>query len=104
MHIYGMVKHIQVIGKNMIYKDKEYKDYIIRTFDESIDLINLMWHRDKCDRIIKAINNTDWLIQLDNEYPKSFNEETFIPKETYHRLIKGTKSCKIKIINIETSK
>ena len=43
------------------------------------------------------------MIQFDNEIPKKFNvnEELFIPKETFHRVIKGTGDLKLEIIETE---
>lgn len=68
----------------------------IREFDEK-DSEEFLWHRDKEDRIIESISSTDWLFQLDNKLPQSLNEKIFIPKETYHRIIKGTGNVKIKL-------
>ena len=70
---------------------------IIRTFDESIDPIELMWHRDDEDREIEAVSETDWYIQLENELPKKFTERIFIPRHEWHRLIKGSGELVIKI-------
>jgi hypothetical protein len=66
-----------------------------RLFEESCTQDDLLWHRDPEDRRLLAIEKTDWLIQLDNELPVSLNTEVFIPKETYHRLIKGNDDLKI---------
>jgi len=66
-----------------------------RLFEESCTQDDLLWHRDPEDRRLLAIEKTDWLIQLDNELPVSLNTEVFIPKETYHRLIKGNGDLKI---------
>jgi len=80
------------------YKDIEVgKDCIIRQFDENIDPIELMWHRDQEDRLIQSIEETDWHFQLDNKLPISFNEPIFIPKYVWHRVIKGTNTLKLKI-------
>lgn len=73
------------------------KDYVIRTFSEDVDDMELIWHRDREDRIVKSISETDWLIQLDNELPKSLTETIFIPKNTYHRVIKGSGNLTVKI-------
>ena len=52
------------------YKDLEVTDqYIIREFNENIDPIELLWHRDDEDRTIEVIGETDWQIQLDNQLP-----------------------------------
>lgn len=61
-----------------------------RIFDEDVDPEELKWHRDGEDRKVRALFETDWKIQLDNELPQSLKEEVFIPKGAYHRLIKGT--------------
>ncbi len=74
--------------------------YIIREFDENIDPIELMWHRDNEDRIVEALESTDWLIQLDNSLPIVLNEPIFIPKHMYHRVIKGTGHLLVKIIKL----
>jgi len=80
------------------YIDLETTDsYIIREFDQNIDPIELMWHRDLEDRTIEAIGETDWQIQLDNCLPTSIKDRIFIPKHEWHRVIKGTGTLKLKI-------
>ena len=80
------------------YKDiqTEYNT-VIRVFDQDIDPIELMWHRDEEDRIVEALEPTDWLVQLDNELPTLFDKPIFIPKYIWHRTIKGTGPLKVKI-------
>jgi hypothetical protein len=75
-------------------------EYIIREFDENIDPIELMWHRDNEDRIVEALESTDWLIQLDDSLPIMLNKPIFIPKHMYHRVIKGTGNLLVKIIKL----
>jgi hypothetical protein len=80
------------------YKDIEVTDkYIIREFNENIDPIELMWHRDDEDRLVEIIGETDWKIQLDNQLPTSLNESIFIKRHEWHRAIKGTGNLKLKI-------
>lgn len=80
------------------YTDLEVTDdYIIREFSENIDPIELMWHRDNEDRTIEIIGKTDWKIQLDNQLPTSINDRIFIPRHLWHRVIKGSKTLKLKI-------
>lgn len=71
--------------------------YHIRTFYDDTDDMELVWHRDKEDRIVESIGDTDWMIQLDNELPIPLTERTYIPKETYHRVIKGNGDLKVKV-------
>lgn len=72
-------------------------EYIVREFDENIDPIELMWHRDDENRLVEAIEHTDWQLQLDNELPLSMNKPIFIPRHAWHRVIKGTNKLKLKI-------
>ena len=85
----------QVTGRP--YSEIKENGYIIREFSQNTSSFEFVWHRDKEDRIVEALHETDWKFQLDNEVPKELNR-IFIPKETYHRLIKGTGNLKVKII------
>jgi hypothetical protein len=69
----------------------------IRTFYENVDSGELTWHRDREDRIIEPIGETNWGFQLDNQLPKKIEGEIFIPKGVWHRAIKGTGDLKIKL-------
>lgn len=71
--------------------------YNVRTFKSDVKGGELVWHRDKEDRIVECVGNTDWMVQLDNELPKSLNETVFIPKGVYHRVIKGNGNLTVKI-------
>jgi hypothetical protein len=80
------------------YKDLEVTEqYIIREFNENIDPIELLWHRDDEDRTIEIIGETDWQVQLDNQLPTLLNQRIFIPRHMWHRTIKGTGPLRIKI-------
>jgi hypothetical protein len=72
-------------------------EYIIRKFDENIDPVELMWHMDNEDRLVEALESTDWLVQLDDSLPILLDKPIFIPKHVYHRTIKGTGSLLVKI-------
>jgi hypothetical protein len=80
------------------YTDLEITDqYIIREFNENIDPIELLWHRDDEDRTIEILEGINWMIQLDNQLPILLNSHIFIPRHMWHRTIKGTGPLKIKI-------
>ena len=84
------------IGKP--YTDLEItENYVIREFDENIDPIELLWHRDNEHRTLYIQEKTDWKIQLENELPISFNQPIFIPRHKWHRLIKGNGTLCLKI-------
>lgn len=65
---------------------------MVRVFDRNLDPEELVWHRDKKDRTVRVLNESDWKIQMDNEVPLELKQNftIFIPKETYHRVIMGT--------------
>ena len=81
----------------MPFEERIENGYHIRTFSNETDSGELVWHRDKEDRIVESIGDTNWMIQLDNEIPKPLTERTFIPKEVYHRVIKGDGDLKVRI-------
>jgi len=83
------------------YSEKQENGYIIREFLENTPSFEFVWHRDKEDRIVQATHDTDWQFQLDNDIPRTLQKnKLFIPKETYHRLIKGTGDLTLKIYKL----
>ena len=82
---------------NFPFKEHTQDGYHIRTFSHKVDNEELMWHRDEEDRIVESIGNTDWMIQLDDELPQTLTEKVFIPKEVYHRVIKGNGDLTVKV-------
>ena len=72
----------------------------IRVFEQNSDSGDFVWHRDREDRIIESIGETDWMIQLDNELPKVIKDKVFIPMGVYHRVIKGSGDLKIMLIKL----
>ena len=72
----------------------------LRTFPETIWEDDLVWHRDKHDRTIKIISSDGWQLQMDNELPKdlTMGDIHFIPKEVYHRVIKGVNNLIVEIV------
>ena len=80
------------------YSEQEQDGYLIREFSQDTPSFEFVWHRDKQDRVVQATEDTDWQFQLDNEFPiRLTKDKLFIPKETYHRVIKGTGDLVVKI-------
>jgi hypothetical protein len=71
----------------------------IRSFDQNVPEEELVWHRDREDRIVKALHQTDWQVQLENELPTPLTE-IFIPKGLYHRIIKGTEDLTVEVTKL----
>lgn len=90
----------------MVVNDKPYLEQqlshntFIRTFDQTIHPNELVWHRDREDRIIEALEDSDWYIQLDNNLPQQLllNQTFSIPMGVYHRVIKGSGTLIVKLI------
>ena len=81
------------------YKETQIDEQtFIRTFSADTPETELIWHLDREDRIIEATHFTDWKFQFDNELPVSLNNLITIPKNTFHRIIKGTDDCELRII------
>ena len=86
---------------NRLYTESITKEFTVREFSSNTSTFEFVWHRDKEDRVVQAMHDTDWKFQLDNDIPQVLSEnKLFIPKETYHRLIKGTGNLKVKIFKI----
>jgi len=85
------------------YLDKLIGEYFVRTFKNDVDDNELVWHRDHEDRYVKIVEGKGWELQIDNELPVELEigKEYFIPKKTFHRIIKGSGNL---IVNIKEVK
>ncbi len=74
----------------------------LREFRESTNSAELIWHRDREDRVVEVLKGKDWYIQIDNQLPVllEVGMKYKIPKMEYHRLIKGKDNLLIKLYNI----
>ena len=83
------------------YKDLEVTDeYVIREFDENIDPIELMWHRDNEDRTVEVIDSgKGWKFQFEDDLPLDLVSEAtiFILRHQWHRVWKGEGKLQLKI-------
>ena len=68
-----------------------YKNVFTRVFKENIKDKQLIWHKDRKDRVVKVIYGTGWKLQYDNQLPIDLvNGQTYyVKKESYHRVHKG---------------
>ena len=59
------------------FKETQLQDNLyLREFEETVDIDDLEWHRDREDRIVEVIGETDWEIQMDNEWPKKLSDKS----------------------------
>lgn len=65
-----------------------------REFLPNVESSELVWHRDKKDRVVEVISGEGWMFQLDNDVPFTMEHGMIlnIPKEKYHRLYKSGNS------------
>ena len=79
------------MNENFPFKEINRNGIKKRTFDESIDDHELKWHFDDEDRLVEIVKSDGWMFQMDNKLPVILieSEKFFIPKNTYHRIIKG---------------
>ena len=70
-----------------------------RVFNFDVEDKELIWHRDKLDRKIKVVSGVNWKLQMDNSLPVELKKGKtyFIPKMTYHRVIKGSGSLVLEL-------
>jgi hypothetical protein len=86
---------------NFPFEENKTEGVYIRKFSNVVDESELVWHRDKEDRIVESIGDTDWMIQLDNQLPISLTDRVYIPKEIYHRVIMGSGELIVKIKKLD---
>ena len=81
------------------FEQYERHGLLIREFSKDVDSDELAWHRDKEDRLVVVKEGTGWMLQAENKLPESLSEGSihFIPRNTYHRIIKGSTSLVIEI-------
>lgn len=75
-------------------------DTRFRLIAENSESEELVWHRDRRDRVVEVIQSNGWKFQYDNKLPIDLTEgDTIeIPKGHYHRVIKGSGDLIIRII------
>lgn len=78
------------------------RKFMIRTFDANVLEEELIWHRDKSNRQIHVLGGNGWQLQFEDKLPEELTvgQDYYIPKMTYHRVIKGEKDLIIRIGNI----
>jgi hypothetical protein len=82
------------------YEEKRFDNgLILREFKHDANVEDLIWHQDKKDRKVFVVESNGWKLQLSDglPFPLIEGKEYFIPKKSWHRVIKGNGNLKIKI-------
>ena len=87
---------------NPYTEKKLWDNTYLRTFSADTPEADLIWHLDREDRVIEATHLTDWKFQFDDQLPISLNNSISIPKNTFHRIIKGNNDCTIRITKYDS--
>jgi quercetin dioxygenase-like cupin family protein len=68
------------------------KNQFKRTFSQTANHEELLWHRDAKNRLVEVIQGGDWKFQMEDELPITLvaGMELYIPKEVFHRVINGS--------------
>lgn len=86
-----------------MYKDQFNNTIIERTFYDHVLEDDLYWHKDKHDRLIEVKSGENWCLQIEDDLPVELKANIVypIPKETWHRIIKGNGNLIILIKEIK---
>ena len=78
-----------------ISENKKLRFFRANVINES----ELEWHRDRNNRLVEVLEANGWKFQYDNELPIPLQEgdKLFIPKEHFHRVIKGNGDLVVEI-------
>ena len=74
----------------------------IRTFNKDVLAEELIWHRDRENRIIQVAEGEGWEIQFDDKLPEPLvkGKEYVIPSYTFHRIKRGTSDLTLRITEL----
>jgi len=89
-----------VLAVNFPFEEKRIgKKIFLREFKKEVSQDELIWHLDREDRKVVLVEGTNWKLQLDNQLPEvlELEKEYWIPKMTYHRLIRGDDDLVVKV-------
>ena len=84
------------------FKQKKNNGLLIREFSKDVSSDELVWHRDREDRDVTVLEGSGWQLQMDNRLPVYLTPgKTYhIPRNTYHRVIKGSTDLLVEIKEI----
>jgi hypothetical protein len=88
------------------FEEIKSEDSYIRKFSKNTEDSELVWHRDREDRIIKVVKSGGWFFQYEDQLPFRLKEgsEIKVLKGEYHRVIKGYGDLELSIKKINRDK
>ena len=81
------------------FKQQRLGNVLLREFSAAVNPSELVWHRDHSDRVVAVVEGSGWSLQMDNQLPVllEVGKQYYIPKNTYHRVIKGSTKLVLEI-------
>ena len=88
---------VEIISGNPYEEDGN-----LRTFYSTVSSDEMVWHRDNEERKVTVIEGEGWRFQFNGSLPIELREgkEVMIPREMYHRLLKGKTKLVLQIEKI----
>jgi hypothetical protein len=83
------------------YCDTETPDCTMRVFVEDVDEGLLSWHKDMRSINFKVIGGRDWKLLIENDEIMylEIGKHYYVPKGTYHKMVKGKNNLILEIHN-----
>lgn len=79
------------------YSEEKHNNFVVRTFSQNLDENELKWHKDREDRVVVPMHETNWMFQRENQLPEKISKEIKIKANEWHRVIKGDGDLTVKI-------
>lgn len=72
----------------------------VRRFSKDLSDQELVWHRDREDRIVRMVEGKGWYIQLDGQLPRRMRlgESYHIPAESWHRIMRREGATDLSVV------
>lgn len=89
-------------GKLPYFEKKLNTNCSLRIFSKESLVEELVWHRDKKDRIVDIVEGEGWEFQFDNDLPFTLKkgDSLYIPAYCYHRVRRGKTDLTVKITEV----
>jgi hypothetical protein len=85
------------MNNNKPYVEEYVDGWFYRIFTEDTAKSEMVWHRDRENRILEPVEHTNWMFQMENCLPIPIEGQLYVPMGVWHRAIKGDGVLKIRI-------
>lgn len=73
---------------------------LLREFSRNVPSDELVWHRDREDRLVRAVKGSGWFLQLDGDLPRPIRlgESHYIPAGSWHRMLRSPGADTLRLV------